>query len=259
MVGKGGAGKTALSALLVRALRDFGRKVLAVDLDRSPGLAVSLGLPIMDLPLPDTAVQAKAGADYGWAMADGLTADEAMWRYSLEVEPGLRFLGIGNIGRAHHGLERFATAIQQLWNGFDDREWIGVADMEAGPTTTFEGYVRCADVCLVVARATPVSTLAAQRLSTILQVDGTPLRMVATAVRGDTDIDFVSEALGPPFAVIPFDPDLRHLEQHGSLWALPRSSPASAAIAELAHLLLAETPRPLAALTAPTKPTEGKT
>ncbi|GAC1334025.1 MAG: P-loop NTPase [Candidatus Dormibacteria bacterium] len=238
MVGKGGAGKTALSALLVRAFRNTGRQVVAMDLDRNPGLAVSLGLRIYDLPLPPEAVQEKPEMPYGWAMADGLSADEAMRRYALAVEPGLRFLGVGNISRADHGLARFWTAVRQVWDGFDDRDWVAVADMEAGPTTTFEGYVRSVDVALVVTRPAPISMLAARRLVTILEADGTPFRVVATAVRDAADLELVSDALGAPFAAIPFDPELRRLERLGPLVELPPSSPARVAAAALVERLV---------------------
>lgn len=43
--GKGGVGKTTLSALLAQAYADAGRKVLAVDADPSPCLAGALGFP----------------------------------------------------------------------------------------------------------------------------------------------------------------------------------------------------------------------
>jgi len=45
--GKGGVGKTSLSALIVRSLtRDPARRVLAVDADPAVGLAYALGLPV---------------------------------------------------------------------------------------------------------------------------------------------------------------------------------------------------------------------
>ena len=43
--GKGGVGKTTLSALLAQAYADAGRKVLAADADPSPCLAGALGFP----------------------------------------------------------------------------------------------------------------------------------------------------------------------------------------------------------------------
>ena len=43
--GKGGVGKTTLSALLAQAYADQGRDVLAVDADPSPCLAGAIGVP----------------------------------------------------------------------------------------------------------------------------------------------------------------------------------------------------------------------
>jgi len=45
ITGKGGVGKTTLSALLAQAYADSGRQVLAVDADPSPCLAGALGFP----------------------------------------------------------------------------------------------------------------------------------------------------------------------------------------------------------------------
>lgn len=45
ITGKGGVGKTTLSALLAQAYADAGRQVLAVDADPSPCLAGALGFP----------------------------------------------------------------------------------------------------------------------------------------------------------------------------------------------------------------------
>ena len=44
IVGKGGVGKTTLSALLAQAYAARGQRVLAIDTDSNPNLAFSLGL-----------------------------------------------------------------------------------------------------------------------------------------------------------------------------------------------------------------------
>ena len=44
IVGKGGVGKTTLSALLAQTYAEKGRRVLAIDTDSNPNLAISLGL-----------------------------------------------------------------------------------------------------------------------------------------------------------------------------------------------------------------------
>jgi CO dehydrogenase maturation factor len=44
IVGKGGVGKTTISALLAQVYAERGQRVLAIDTDSNPNLAVSLGL-----------------------------------------------------------------------------------------------------------------------------------------------------------------------------------------------------------------------
>ena len=44
VVGKGGVGKTTLSALIAQTYAERGKRVLAIDTDSNPNLAVSLGL-----------------------------------------------------------------------------------------------------------------------------------------------------------------------------------------------------------------------
>ncbi len=46
VVGKGGVGKTTLSALIAQTYAERGKRVLAIDTDSNPNLAVSLGLDL---------------------------------------------------------------------------------------------------------------------------------------------------------------------------------------------------------------------
>ncbi len=46
VVGKGGTGKTTISALLAQTYAEQGRRVLAVDTDSNPNLAQNLGLEL---------------------------------------------------------------------------------------------------------------------------------------------------------------------------------------------------------------------
>jgi CO dehydrogenase maturation factor len=64
IVGKGGVGKTTLSALLAQAYAARGLRVLAIDTDSNPNLATSLGLDpdqADEIPLLPRSVVVGAG------------------------------------------------------------------------------------------------------------------------------------------------------------------------------------------------------
>ena len=66
IVGKGGVGKTTLSALITQVYAERGNRVLAIDTDSNPNLAISLGLDLKvadELPiLPRRMIMGGDGA-----------------------------------------------------------------------------------------------------------------------------------------------------------------------------------------------------
>lgn len=236
VMGKGGSGKTALTALLARALADRGLLVLAVDLDSNPGLAVSLGLPPTDAPLPDDAVEEQAGVPYGWGLARHLTAAEAVRRYAIPAGERVFFVGFGNNSSVESTVTRHLTAVRQIANDFNEDGWVVIADLSSGPTDAFEGYARFADLTLVVVEPTATSVLTAERLLEIVAHDGTPAEVVATKVRGPEDLAIITDRL-TPLDCVPFDNELRRLEREGSLAGLDSSNGALEAARRLAGLI----------------------
>jgi len=86
IAGKGGVGKTTISAVLARELARRGRQVIAIDCDSDPNLGANIGLgedgaeqlrPFLDQSGPkrrDADGQSAAAllADYGYPGPDGL-------------------------------------------------------------------------------------------------------------------------------------------------------------------------------------------
>jgi len=232
LTGKGGSGKTALTALIARAFAEKGHMVLAVDLDVNPGLAVSFGVSLDDELMFDRAIEERASAAYGWALAEHLTAAEAVRRCGIQVTPRIVYLGFGNIGHADHRMRSYITAARQVADGFDEPGWVVVVDLGAGPTAIFEGHARAASLAVVLAEPTAAGMLGAERLLAVLQHDGTPAVLVTNEAhpRGD-----LNEIAGPDqFWAVPFDPELARLERTGSLSTLAGHSSALAAVRELA-------------------------
>ncbi|HVM34162.1 MAG TPA: hypothetical protein VM784_02340 [Actinomycetota bacterium] len=235
ITGKGGAGKTALAALCTRVLAERGRSVLAVDLDRSPGLAVSLGIDAVDIALPDEAIEERAEALYGWGLASGMTAAEAVARYGTRVSDGVTFVGQGNINSARNHTKNYVSAVRAIVEEFDEPGWDVVVDLEAGPSTPFQGYAAFASLAFVCIEATPASVFAARRIISTLDYTDTPTGIVVTKGRpGDTE--WVAAELGSVLATIPFDVEVRTAEQQGSLAMLGDGSDALHAVRLLCNV-----------------------
>jgi len=85
--GKGGVGKTTISAVLARELARRGRRVVVIDCDSDPNLGANIGIgeagaaqlrplldqsrPTMSVPVNRSAVELLA--DYGYPGPDGVT------------------------------------------------------------------------------------------------------------------------------------------------------------------------------------------
>ncbi len=235
VIGKGGAGKTVISSTLARILARRGRKVFAADLDTCPGLAFGLGLPVDDAGLPPEAVEEGSAGLYGWQLASGLSAEDAVDRYAAVAPDGVRFLGLGKIGAVDKDqARRSVAAVLQILSGFRRPDWDVIADLEAGPTTPFERYHAFSDDVVVVVGPAWRSAMTARRL--LPMVEGRRLTVVGNRFRDEPDHPGLAPAVR-----VPFDPDLTQAEREGRapLDACP-DSPAVAAITRLADLLLGQ-------------------
>ncbi len=235
LIGKGGAGKTVISSTLSRTLARRGRKVFACDLDTCPGLAYGLGIEVTDAGLPDEALEAQPAAPYGWQLAAGITPDKAVERFGAIAADGIRFLGLGKIGAVDkETARRSVAAVRQILQGFAAPDCDVVADLEAGPTTPFEGYHEFAEDVVVVVGPAWRSAMTARRL--LPMVGERRMTVVANRFRDELDHPGLLPAIR-----IPNDPALTQAEREGrSPFEACPDSPVVGAVAELADLLLAQ-------------------
>jgi len=128
ITGKGGVGKTTLTALLAHLFAHQGFRVLAVDGDPQQNLAVTLGVPIEDaakiVPVSQSIeyLQEKTGAGPGISPGGLLTLNpdvsdispgglltlnpdvsDVIDRFSVIVEKNLRLLVMGGVSQAGRG------------------------------------------------------------------------------------------------------------------------------------------------------------
>lgn len=238
VTGKGGSGKTALVALLARVLGEQGWSVLALDVDPSPGLGLSLGAPASNGPSPiDAVLEEQAGTLYGAGLGHAVAPLDLVRRYGSTVGKGLVLIGPTKLERLGPSIGPSITAVRQLAERFDEPGWVTVADLDAGPTSLFEASPTYATLALVVVEASPASMLAATRLVALLSYEDVASALVVNKARGPADTERVEAELGEVLASVPFDPEVRRCERAGSLADLPAASPALVAVRELVKRL----------------------
>jgi len=98
VIGKGGVGKSVISATLARLLARRGERVLALDADPLPGLSLSLGSGPDPAP-PPLAEAVVQGADGRWGWRPGIDAEIAAERFSTAAPDGVRLLQRGKAER----------------------------------------------------------------------------------------------------------------------------------------------------------------
>lgn len=151
VAGKGGAGKTTLSATLARLAARAGRSVVALDADANPNLSAALGLTPDQAaglgPVPPSLVSRRRGGS-------GLTEpiDAVLDRYAIGGPDGIRLLGMGAPAHAEEGCLCSAHAVvSSLLEDLAGPGRFVVVDMEASPEHLSRGTVRHVDAIVLVA------------------------------------------------------------------------------------------------------------
>ncbi|WP_219415761.1 ATP-binding protein [Pseudonocardia nigra] len=209
LAGKGGAGKTTISATLSRVLARSGRRVVAIDADSNPNLAVALGMRR----------QAAAAA---WLPADlvsrRITApalvmpvDAVLSRYAVAGPDGVRLLLMGMPEHAEQGClcGGHATVSALLADLGAEQGIVAIVDMEASPEHLARGTARNADLLLLVAEPYFRSLESVRRQAELAaELPIGRVEVVANKVRSPGDREAIEEFCGrhglPLAGVIPW-------------------------------------------------------
>lgn len=239
LVGKGGAGKSAIAGILARVLARQGQPVLAVDSDPMPGLSLSLGLGMVDAAIPDEAVEERSQDDPGprYRLRRGLSAVEAVERYAVDAPDGVRFLQFGKLSGHVAPFVRSQFAFRQILDELPLESLTIVGDLPGGTRQPFSGWARYADTVLVVVEPTAKGLLSGRRLARLALGDARPRRLAAVAnkVRDPADTALVRSRTGlEVLAAVPWDEAVGDAERRGV--SVLDESPDSAAVAVVTSL-----------------------
>ena len=231
-LGKGGTGKSVIAGTICRHLARCGHRVLALDVDTVPGLAISLGAPLDGGRLPSglaELVEGKRGRR--WKVVKGAGPVRLVERFAAHAADGIRFL---ELGKLPGGVEPSVTvAFRHVMERFRRPGWTVVADLAAGTRQPMFGWAGVATVRIVVVEPTPKSTLTARRLAKVAT------HVVANKVTSESELETIAREVPLPLlGVIPYDETVIDAERQGiaPIDFAPRSSAVKAAM-ELAERL----------------------
>ena len=216
IVGKGGVGKTTLTALLAQAYADRGRNVLAVDADPSPCLAGALGFPpelrskLQPIAEMDALIEERTGAKPGTTggfFTLNPRVDDIPERFSV-LHRGVRLLEMGSVDIGGSGCICPESAmLKTLFANLLLRDQdILLLDMYAGVEHLGRATVDFVDAMLVVVEPTRRSLGTAAQIKKLASDIGlTRLFLVGNKVRDEQEAQFL-QAETPGLPVLGFLP-----------------------------------------------------
>jgi CO dehydrogenase maturation factor len=228
ITGKGGVGKTTLTALLAQVYANRGRQVLAVDADPSPCLAGALGFPdklraeLHPIAEMDALIEERTGAKPGTVggfFTLNPRVDDIPERFSV-LHQGVRLLEMGSVDFGGSGCicpesAMLKTLFTHLLFRKDD---VLLLDMYAGVEHLGRATVDFVDAMIVVVEPTRRSLGTAAQIKKLANDIGlTRLWLVGNKVRNAEEAKFLeSESPGlPVLGFLPADLKVQEADRLG--------------------------------------------
>ena len=228
ITGKGGVGKTTLTALLAQVCADRGRQVLAADADPSPCLAGALGFPaelrarLHPIAEMDELILERTGArpgQLGGFFTLNPRVDDIPERFSV-VHRGVRLLEMGSVDLGGSGCicpesAMLKTLFTHLLFRKDD---ILMLDMYAGVEHLGRATVDFVDAMLVVVEPTRRSLGTAEQIKGLAHDIGlTRLWLVGNKVRNPEEAAFLEQETPglPVLGLLPADLAVQEADRTG--------------------------------------------
>jgi len=228
ITGKGGVGKTTLTALLAQMYADMGRQVLAVDADPSPCLAGALGFPaelraqLHPIAEMDALIEERTGAKPGTVggfFTLNPRVDDIPERFSV-LHRGVRLLEMGSVELGGSGcICPEAAMLKTLFTHllFRKDEML-LLDMYAGVEHLGRATVDFVDAMLVVVEPTRRSLGTAAQIKKLANDIGLMrLYLVGNKVRNEDEAKFLeNETPGlPVLGYLPADLKVQEADRLG--------------------------------------------
>ena len=223
VAGKGGSGKTSISGTMARLLARRGLRVLAIDGDSNPNLALTLGVPSEQwgaVPtLPRDLVQR---GENGIELTKSV--DEVRASHSLTGPDGTTLLVMAHPDPEEAGqgclCGMHATVRTLIGELPDTDEDVTILDTEASPEHLRRGTAKYADALVAVVEPYYKSLETGRRMAALaVELGLHRVVLVANKIRDDRELGAVREFAEANdlevIGVVPFDPAMQEAERAG--------------------------------------------
>jgi CO dehydrogenase maturation factor len=226
VTGKGGSGKSTIAAGLARTFAGKGKRVIALDMDPSPNLYLSLGCDrIRHSPLleQNNLIQERTGADpdrSGPVFRLNPKVDDILEKFGVKCHDGVILLVMGTIRKGGEGCFCPAHRLAQRIIGYLSRHAdILIMDMEAGVEHLGRGTPREVEMLLIIVEPSVKSIETATRIARLardLQVRHIAVVMNKIRYPGDRMFEEkLKEAGLSVISVLPYDDSIVEADRKG--------------------------------------------
>jgi CO dehydrogenase maturation factor len=217
LVGKGGSGKTTLAGTLARVLAKRQHRVLAIDGDPNPNLALTLGMSRDDADqiryIPSSLVENVTAPSGQASLRLTMDRSRVLGDYAAQAPDGVQLIVMGRPADGSAGSGCMCAshrAVRGLIAEMTDAGDHTITDMEAGLEHLKRGTARNVEAMLIVAEPYYRSLEAASRTFSLANELKIPhVYAVANKVRGDADREAVETYCRqhgmPVIGVVPFE------------------------------------------------------
>jgi CO dehydrogenase maturation factor len=232
IAGKGGVGKTFVSATLSRILSRDGFNVLAVDADPNLNLAYSLGVDydvaneIIPLSDNEVLVKEKTGVSPEEALGSMFNmnprVNDIVDRFGVNAPDNVKLLVMGTVKGGGTGCMCGANALLRvlIQHMLIQRGEVLVMDMVAGLEHIGRGTARRMDAMLVVIEPRMKSVDTVKRILKMTEkIEVETVLAVGNKVMREKDEQFINEKMNelkvPVISLIPYDSNVADADMEG--------------------------------------------